>query len=201
MLSAGSPWRLHHSAFPPALSESSALSTSLPTLDSIHFIDFCLPGRCVVDSRCLFICTFQGTNEDAYLFTCSLAICMFSVVKGLFKCFVHSSIGLLVLYWLWIKLFVMCMDCKCLLLLCSLPFHSLTVFWWRDIFKFWYSPICKTLSWLVFFSVQYRICSPFWKGNLLQMGLVKLQENKWVGQFCFCILLTCLPPVIWSPWI
>ena len=86
------PKRLHHFTFPPLMYTSSSSFITLPTLITVYFfILVTLVGmtQCLMALICLMI------SDIDHLLMCLFTICISSLKKCQFKCFAHSSVGLL----------------------------------------------------------------------------------------------------------
>lgn len=89
--------------------------------------------------------------------------------------------------------FVSCMYFQYLLLLCGLPFHSLSVIFWGQKFLFLYSPVYQSFSlWLVCFCVLFCL---FLNKFFINLEVMKISQKFQKVLFCLCHLDPCF---IWN---
>ena len=131
------PKWLYHGTFSPAMYESS--SFSIPSQFSTFCLDYNQSSRCEAVSHCGLIYISLVTNDVEPLFMGLLDIHVFSLVKCLFKSFVHFFLDLIlnVLHILWIQVLYELNDLPFFLPVCELSSHFLNdVFWSTKVFNF-----------------------------------------------------------------
>ena len=89
------PRQLYHSAFPPAMNESSCCSTPLPVLGMVSVLDFGHSNRCVVVFRFL-TCISLMTCDVKHLLIFLFAIDISSLERYLFRSSAHFVIWLFI---------------------------------------------------------------------------------------------------------
>ena len=70
----------YHSAFPPAMNESSCCSTSSPSFDGVSVFDFHHSNRCVVVSHIILTCNSLIMYDLEHLLICLFLIYMSSLL-------------------------------------------------------------------------------------------------------------------------